>query len=46
MSEQKIIDTYAARRMTTREIAKASDRSYANVRKVLTGAGYHFTKKI
>ena len=46
MSNQEIIDVYAARKMTIREIAKASGRSYSDVRKVLTGAGYHFTKKI
>ena len=46
MTETQIIDTYAKRKMTIREIAKASGRSYANVRKVLTGAGYHFSKKI
>lgn len=46
MNDQQIIDVYAARKMTIREIAKASGRSYADVRKVLTVAGYHFTKKI
>lgn len=46
MTETQIIQVYADRRMTIREIAKASGRSYANVRKVLTGAGYHFSKKI
>lgn len=46
MNDQQIIDVYAARKMTIREIAKASGRSYADVRKVLTFAGYHFTKKL
>lgn len=45
MNDQQIIDVYAARKMTIREIAKASGRSYADVRKVLTFAGYHFSKK-
>ena len=46
MTDTQIIDTYAKRKMTIREIAKASGRSYEDVRKVLTGAGYHFSKKI
>ena len=46
MSDQQIIDTYAARKMTIREMAKASGRSYEDVRRVLTNAGYHFSKKI
>lgn len=46
MTETQIIQVYADRRMTIREIAKVSGRSYANVRKVLTDAGYHFSKKI
>lgn len=45
MINQQIIDLYAARKMTIREIAKASGRSYSNVRNVLTNAGYHFSKK-
>lgn len=45
MSEQQIITTYANRQMAIREIAKASGLSYTKVRKVLTGAGYHFSKK-
>ncbi len=46
MTDTQIIDTYAKRKMTIREIAKASGRSYEDVRKVITGAGYHFSKKI
>ena len=46
MTNQQIIDTYAARKMTIREMAKASGRSYEDVRRVLTNAGYHFSKKI
>lgn len=46
MSDQQIIDIYAARKMTIREIAKVSGRSIEAVRKVLTKAGYHFSKKI
>ena len=45
MTDKQIIETYAARKMTIREMAKASGRSYDSVRKVLTGAGYHFSKK-
>lgn len=45
MTNKQIIDTYAARKMTIREMAKSSGRSYESVRKVLTGAGYHFSKK-
>ncbi len=45
MSNQQIVDVYAARKMTIREIAKASGLSYSYVRKVLTDAGYHFSKK-
>ena len=45
ISEQQIIAIYAARMMTIREIARVSGRSYENVRKVLTSAGYHFSKK-
>ena len=46
MTNQQIIDTYAARKMTIREMAKASGQSYEDVRRVLTNAGYHFSKKI
>lgn len=45
MTDKQIVDTYAARQMTIREMAKSSGRSYDSVRKVLTDAGYHFGKK-
>ena len=45
MTDKQIIETYAARKMTIREMAKVSGRSYGSVRKVLTDAGYHFGKK-
>lgn len=45
MTDKQIIETYAARKMTIREMSKASGRSYDSVRKVLTKAGYHFSKK-
>ncbi len=45
MTDKQIIETYAARKMTIRDMAKASGRSYDSVRKVLTEAGYHFSKK-
>jgi hypothetical protein len=46
MSDQQIIEKYAAREMTIRELAAASGRGYEDVRRVLTNAGYHNTKKI
>lgn len=45
MTDRQIIETYAARKMTIREMATVSKRSYDSVRKVLTAAGYHFGKK-
>lgn len=45
MTDKEIIATYAARKMTIREMAKSSGRSYGSVRNVLTAAGYHFGKK-
>lgn len=45
MTDKQIIQTYAERKMTIREMAVASGRSYESVRKVLTNAGYHFSKK-
>ena len=32
MTDKQIIDAYAARKMSIRDIAKASGRSYENVR--------------
>lgn len=46
MTDAQIIQTYADRKMTIREIANATGKSYNYVRRVLTGAGYHFSKKI
>lgn len=46
MTDKQIVETYAARKMTIREMATFSRRSYDSVRKVLTAAGYHFSKKI
>lgn len=45
MIDQQIINTYAAREMTIREIAAAFGRSYQNIRNVLTRVGYHNTKQ-
>ena len=44
MTHQQVINTYAAREMTIREIAAASGRSYQDIRHVLIRAGYHNTK--
>lgn len=41
MTDKQIIDAYAARKMTIRDMAKASGRSYENVRQVLLAAGYY-----
>ncbi len=41
MTDQQIIATYAARRMTIREMAKVSGRSYKDVRNVLVMSGFH-----
>lgn len=41
MTDQKIIEIYAARKMTIRELAVASGKSYNYVRLVLVKAGYH-----
>ena len=46
MSDKQIIEIYAARKMTIREMAKGSGRSYDSVRRVLIDAGYHFGKKM
>lgn len=46
MSDKQIIETYAARKMTIKEMAKDSGRGYNSVRKVLIDAGYHFGKKM
>jgi len=41
MTDKQIVETYAVRSMTIREMAKASGRSYEDVRQVLVAAGYH-----
>ena len=41
VTDKQIIDAYAARKMTIRDMAKASGRSYENIRQVLVAAGYH-----
>lgn len=44
MSEQQIIDLYAGRKMTIREIAHAAGKTYRKVRWILVKAGYHYGK--
>lgn len=44
MTDQQVINTYAAREKTIRELAEATGRSYQDVRHVLIKAGYHNTK--
>lgn len=41
MKNREIIETYTARKMTIREMAKKSGRSYEDVRKILLSAGFH-----
>lgn len=45
MTDKQIVETYALRKMTIREMARCSGHSYNYVRRVLTEAGYHFGKK-
>ena len=46
MTDKQITEIYAARKMTIREMAEDSGRSYSSVRKVLISAGYCFGKKM
>jgi len=41
MTDQEIIETYALRKMTIRQLARKIGRSYEYVRKILVKAGYH-----
>ena len=44
MTDQQIIQLYAARMMTIRELAQAAGRPFKEVRWILVKAGYHYGK--
>lgn len=45
MSDQEIVDIYATRQQTIREIAGATNRTYQAIRRIMTNAGFSNGKR-